>query len=195
MAALERLPRSDSSEPAASVVATGFLQDEVHSLRNTTIVLMRHGEKPDDNNNPNLSPAGEARANALTTYIPSHYGNPDFLFAAADSKDSSRPVETLQPLSNATGVPIDAKIADKDYLALVNELNSDPAKYDGKTIVIDWHHGEIPKLAKALGAPDLPLTRRWPDNDFDDTLVFHFDANGTPTVTKVPENLSLQVPK
>ena len=78
------------------------------------ILVMRHAEKPDDDNDPHLSPAGHACAEKLASHIPDTFGKPDFIFAAADSKKSERPRETVEPLSKATGIPIDAKIADKD---------------------------------------------------------------------------------
>jgi hypothetical protein len=58
-----------------------------------------------------LSPAGLQRAGRLASYIPQTFGKPDFLFAAADSEQSHRPVETIEPLSQATGVPIDSTVA------------------------------------------------------------------------------------
>lgn len=38
-----------------------------------------------------------------------------FIFATSISKHSARPYETVKPLSNATGIPIDAIYADQDY--------------------------------------------------------------------------------
>src|ERR1700757_3385460 len=86
------------------------------------IVLLRHAEKSDDLRDPDLSPAGEARAKRLATLIPKRFGKPDFLFAAASSANSNRPVETLLPLANATGIELRQKIADQDYPVLANDL-------------------------------------------------------------------------
>lgn len=169
----------------------GYPVASQNELHNTTILLMRHAEKPDDSNDPNLSPAGEARANALVNFIQQHYGhNPDYLFATADSKDSSRPRETLLPLSNAIGVPIDSSIPNDDTAKLVNELETDP-KYDGKFIVIAWHHGKIPQLAEELGAPAGTYPAKWNGKDFDDTIEFDFGPDGIPTVKEVPENINV----
>lgn len=173
-----------SQSPGDKTVASSTFTSDLH---NTTILLMRHAEKPDSGSD--LSPAGYDRANALATYIPQEFGKPDYLFAARDSAQSDRPVETLTPLSTATGVPIDSQIADKKFAELAKELENDP-NYAGKFIVIDWHHGNIPGLAQDLGAPAGTYPNRWPSKDFNDMLEFTFDANGTPTVKEIPEQLN-----
>jgi broad specificity phosphatase PhoE len=124
------------------------------------ILVMRHAEKPQDPHDPNLTPAGQARAAKLATYIPKTFGDPDFLFAAAISKSSARPYETLEPLAKATGKPIDATIADNDYGVLASDLLSDP-KYAGARVVVSWHHGNIPPLMHALGAEPGTYPHPW----------------------------------
>jgi broad specificity phosphatase PhoE len=151
---------------------------------------MRHAEKPEDLADPNLTPAGLARAKSLATYIPATFGKPDFIFAAAISKHSARPYQTVQPLSQSTGVPIDATIADQDYGFLATQLLSSPA-YAGKQGVVCWHHGNIPNLLHALGAKDGTYPDPWDRTVFD--LILKIDFPGAPpTVTKVTENFSEQ---
>jgi hypothetical protein len=72
----------------------------------------RHGEKPADPRNPDLTPTGVQRADMLAKVIPQTFGRPDFLFASAPSKHSNRPVETLTPLAKALTMSIDTDIAD-----------------------------------------------------------------------------------
>jgi broad specificity phosphatase PhoE len=124
------------------------------------IVILRHGEKPgdpaapDDPANPDLAPAGVARATMLATLIPAKFGTPDWLIAAASSDKSHRPVETLQPLADALGFGPDKFIQtykNDDYAKLANELLNKP-RYSGKLVVVCWHHGNIPGLGLALGA-------------------------------------------
>ena len=64
---------------------------------------MRHGDKPDDPNDANLSEAGSVRAEKLAKFIPALYGKPDFVFAAAASKKSLRSCLTMMPLCDAHG--------------------------------------------------------------------------------------------
>ncbi len=67
---------------------------------------MRHADRPDDPDDPDLSSAGVVRAEHLATYIPQTFGKPDYIIATARSKDSDRPLETVEPLVRAVGVPV-----------------------------------------------------------------------------------------
>ena len=133
-------------QPAAAPGVTGPAQ----------VVILRHGEKPQDPRNPDLSPVGEERADMLATAIPRLFPHPDFLFAAAPSKSSDRPVETLTPLARALTMPLHADIADNGYEVLAADLFEKP-DYAGKLIIICWHHGYIPDLALALKVPQAEI--------------------------------------
>ena len=181
------LAKKDSSAEASAAATPSAFHNELH---NATILLMRHAEKPDDPDDRDLSPAGFARAKALADYIPEHFGRkPDYLFASADSASSSRPRETLEPLSQKTGVPIDTSIGDKDYKELAKEL--DDPKFDGKFIVIAWHHGRIPQLADKLGAPAGTYPNPWNGKVFNEIIEFDYGADGTPTVKDVTEDINV----
>lgn len=147
------------------------------------ILLMRHAEKPENPQNPGLSTDGQARAQALVTFIQARYGKPDFIIATAPTRESNRPCETVTPLSQATGVPIHDKIADKDYKILARHLQSHK-KYAGKFVVICWHHGEIPELAKALGAKAGYYPNPWTEDVFN--LIIEW-RNGSSDVTLITE--------
>jgi len=95
----------------------------------TKILIMRHGEKPEVKGDINLAPAGVARAKQLVNYIPTTFGRPQFLFATEQSRDSNRPVETLERLSQGIGVAIDDSFTDHQDRDLAAELLSNP-KYD-----------------------------------------------------------------
>jgi phosphohistidine phosphatase SixA len=140
------------------------------------ILVMRHAEKPEDPRDPDLTPEGVARAEKLAGYIPETFGPPDFIFAAAISKHSARPFETVQPLAKRTGKAIDATIADQDYGALAAGLLSDAA-YSGKQIVVCWHHGNIPSLLHALGAKNGDYPDPWNRNVFNLILKVEFLGN------------------
>lgn len=149
------------------------------------ILLMRHAEKPEDPLDPDLSAPGETRAQNLARYISDNFGKPDFLFASALSKHSQRPYETLKPLSEAIGVPIDPTFADQDYAALAHEIHNKP-KYERKLLVVCWHHGHIPSLAQDLKAKAGDYPNPWDPAVFNLILEFTF-ANGTPAVRRVIE--------
>jgi phosphohistidine phosphatase SixA len=152
------------------------------------IILMRHADKPDDPDNPDLSPAGVIRAEHLATYIPQAFGKPDYIIATARSKHSDRPVETVAPLAQAVGVRVEHDIDDKDFEDLVDEIFSDAA-YHGKTVVICWHHGTLPAIAALLGAPVGGFPDPWPDDTYNVILDFRYDPNSgsPPAVTRVTE--------
>lgn len=137
------------------------------------ILVVRHAEKPSDPMDPDLSPAGEIRARALATYIPQTFGPLDCIFASAISKHSARSYETVIPLSEKTGVAIDSTIADNNYAFLARELLTNP-NYDDKRIVVCWHHGNIPPLLHALGAPGGTFPDPWVATVFN--LVLRLDS-------------------
>jgi hypothetical protein len=147
---------------------------------------MRHAEKPDDPHDPDLSPEGRARAKALASYIPDTFGRPDFIFAAAVSKHSSRPYETVQQLAKRTGMPIDATVADQDYSFLASEILSGE-EYSGKQGVVCWHHGNIPSLLHALRAQDGEYPDPWDRKVFNLILKVDFSGDGPPKISRVIE--------
>lgn len=149
-----------------------------------TLVLMRHAEKPDDPASPDLSPAGLQRATRLASYIPQAFGKPSFLFASEISKHSRRPYETIEPLSKSCGLPIDTSFADQDYAALAQELTR--PRYDGKLVLVCWHHGNIPSLAHALGAKRSAYPDPWDPAVFNLVLKFDFTP-GRPDLEQVFE--------
>jgi phosphohistidine phosphatase SixA len=152
----------------------------------TSILIMRHAEKSDDPLNRDLTDKGRQRATALATFIPERFGPVHFIFATSDSLHSARPRESVEPLSQATGIAIDARYADQDYGALAHELRSNPA-YTDKTIVLCWHHGNIPNLMHSLGARDGEYPYPWGRYVFDLILHTTFDGAAAPTVVAVQE--------
>jgi phosphohistidine phosphatase SixA len=154
-------------------------------MESGTILLMRHGEKPDDPLDPDLSPAGHVRAKQLPPYLLTNFGTPRFLFASTASKHSRRPIETLTPLATACQLEIDTSFADQDYNALAQTLH-DTSQYEGALIVICWHHGYLPPLANALKAKPGDYPNPWDASVFNLILKFEF-ARGIPAVARVSE--------
>jgi len=139
-----------------------------------TILIIRHGEKPADAR-IDLSPTGFKRAALLPDlFVPARANlpTPQTLIATHQSAHSNRPVETVMPLSAALNLPIDDSVMNEDYAALAASLLS--GKYAGKVVLIAWHHGKIPALAKALGAN--PPATPWPEQQFD--RIWRIDYGG-----------------
>jgi broad specificity phosphatase PhoE len=151
-----------------------------------TVLLIRHAEKLTDGQ-IHLSPQGFDRARAM----PMLFGTaahplpvPQVLFASHQSKNSNRPVETITQLSEALKLPINSSIDDKDIAGLAKELLS--GRYAGKVVLVAWHHGSIPAIARALGA--VPPYDPWPDTQFDRLWKIDY-KDGKATLTDVPQAL------
>ena len=134
-------------------------------LANSNILLIRHAEKPDEGSN--LSPAGQARADAYVEYFRNlDLGGSiriDHIFAATNSLSSSRPSLTVAPTAEALGFTVDTTFKDKEYAALAGQLLGHP-KYANSNILICWHHEHLLLLAASLGvdAGSLPSSSAWP---------------------------------
>ncbi|MDP9017982.1 MAG: flagellar basal body-associated protein FliL [Candidatus Eremiobacteraeota bacterium] len=151
-------------------------------LAGTTVLIVRHAEKPDSGTG--LTAAGEQRARAYVAYFSNFTFNgksarPDYLIAAADSHASQRPRLTIEPLSHALHLQIEQNFADKQFAQLASELQN--GKH-GKTVLIAWHHGEIPALMRALGVDPTTVlpAKKWPANVFGWVVAIHYNHRGQP---------------
>ena len=150
------------------------------------VYLMRHADKPASASDPHLSAAGVARAEKLPGYVPGLLdGQPlEHIFAAQNSKNSNRSVETVTPLAASLRLPINQSYASGSYAALAKAVRSDSA-YGGKTILIAWHHSTMPKLARALGAANVP--RKWPNESFDMIWKLTYNSDGSASLQQIKE--------
>lgn len=185
---IRRLSRTTFLAAAALCIST-HAETPSHTPRDTsaatdrlagnTVLIVRHAEKPLLGRE--LTRAGEARANA---YI--HYFEPfqesglnirvNALYSGSDSPDSVRPRLTLEPLSRASGLPLDSSISTKEPAALVTLLRTQP---HGNHPLVAWRHGSVPALLTAFGAsPTLLPESKWPDDIYDWVVVLTFDNSG-----------------
>ena len=110
---------------------------------------------------------------------------PDFIFATKPSGSSNRPVETITPLSVVLGLSIDANHSDEHYHHVAKDILTKD-KYAGKIVLICWHHGNIPALATALGAQNVPP---WDGTVFDRVWSIPFDKGVAGSVQNDPQQL------
>lgn len=154
--------------------------------QNTNILMIRHAEKPASGDG--LALAGQERAQAYVVYFQNYLIGSEpvslkYLFASEDSSASHRPRLTIEPLSKALGLEINDKHKDKHYKKVADDILKN-SKYDNSDILICWHHGEILKLAEALGvdASQLPEQANWPPSWPGDVygwlLQLCYDASG-----------------
>jgi len=162
------------------------------ALKNTTILIIRHAEKPEDGTE--LTATGYERARDYVGYF-NHFqidGQPlrlDHLFCTADSKGSQRPRLTITPLSQALKLRLDNRYSSKDALKLAQNIR---AQAYGSELLICWHHGQIPALLQGLGAaPEQVLPHgKWPDDVFGWLIELRYDAAGRLHETRlIHENL------
>ena len=131
------------------------------------VMIIRHAEKPDETTgekDPNLSKQGFARADALAKVIPDHFTKPDFLIATKNPRAAiDRPKRSHRcPRRSMKRSNRISRMTTFDKVA--HEVLTDP-KFDGKVVLIAWHHGKIPELAKALGVKNAP--EKWDPKVFD----------------------------
>ena len=153
------------------------------------IVLIRHAEKPDDPNDPHLSPTGIKRAEQFVSFVTTNptmtrFGKPVAVYATKTTKDDNgqRTQETVAPLAAALKRSVLTPYHGKEYAELAKEVLGNPA-YAGKTVVICWNHEEIPELAAALGVT--PQPPKWKGTVFDEVYVISYrDGKTTLTTTR-----------
>jgi hypothetical protein len=150
------------------------------------VLVMRHAEKLADPYDPNLSVSGQARSAALVAWYPATFGRPDFIFATAISRHSERPIQTVRPLAQNLGIPLNATYSDQDYGALAVLLLSDPI-FGGKSILICWHHGNIPGLLRGLDAATGSYPDPWDFAVFNLVLVLDYAGGKPPAVAEISE--------
>lgn len=160
-----------------------------------SISLIRHAEKQladgppygvlvDGTRDPEaLTPRGWQRAGALVgLFTPrgtqpgiAAFPTPARLFASevGPHSHSRRPLETLQPLSDRLGLPLDEPFLQDELDDLVAALLA----CEGHVLVA-WEHKRIPLIANRLVGDAAGVLQVWPDDRFDLVWVFEPDPNG-----------------
>lgn len=158
------------------------------------VMVIRHGEKPDDDNEPpgvdvngypaddsSLTRAGWDRARRLAELFaptddrPTRAGlvRPKVIYAAGAREEGKglRTRQTVMPLAQRLDLPTNTEFGKGDEKALVEDIVSRP----GPTLVC-WQHSEIPTIAEAFGTvtPDPPGD--WPSERYD--VIWTFARHG-----------------
>ncbi len=155
-----------------------------------TIVLIRHGEKPDGGLGQ-LDCRGLNRALALPKVIQSQFGRPDAIFAPDPSKskpdhfrsyDYVRPLATVEPTAIRFGLPVNTQYGWSETKALVAELEK--RSYRNALVLVSWEHVELVKAAAALltdSGGDASKLPDWAYEDYDGIYVVRIvhAADGT----------------
>ncbi len=158
-----------------------------------TIVFVRHGEKP-ANDEGQLTCQGLNRALALPDVLIAHYGAAQFVFAPTTTKKPAskgtgvaagtaysyvRPLMTIEPTAIRLGLPVETKFAFDEIGGLQSELTS--PGYQRAVVFVAWEHAALDQLVKRLmttfgsdaaGVPD------WPKDDYDSIFVVRIRTEG-----------------
>jgi hypothetical protein len=160
-----------------------------------TIMLIRHGEKPNDPGlGPGLTATGGEDAHSLVVRgwqragtwaalfgsgaFGADFPRPDAIYAANPSSPASnddadavskRPFETILPLSQRLNVAPVTKYGVGDEAAMLDEVGRRAG-----VVLISWEHKKIAKVI----APALGQNLKWDGTRFDVVLRFDRDDSG-----------------
>src|SRR5690348_18439315 len=109
------------------------------ALAQPFVIIVRHAEKVDNSKDPDLSPAGQARAERLVQILK------DAKITAIFTTELKRTQQTAAPLATSIGItPV--IVAAKDYAGLASKLH----QVEGAALVVG-HGNTIPDIVKVLG--------------------------------------------
>jgi len=140
----------------------------------TTVILIRHAEKVIDpnNNDPDLSPAGQARAQELARIFGDSGINTIY------ATQYKRTQQTVKPLADKLGLPI-TQVNSKSTPELLSQIR---AQHRGETIFIAGHNNSVPEIIAALGGPAYPTI---PESEYDNLYVVTVYRTGKAKVVKM----------
>jgi len=155
-----------------SVVVFGYYATFSRPI--TTVILIRHAEKIIDPNNsdPDLSPAGQARAQELARMLG------DAGINAIYATQYKRTQQTVKPLADKLGLPI-TQVNSKSTPELLAQIR---AQHRGETIFIAGHNNSVPEIIAALGGPTYPTI---PETEYDNFYVVTVYRTGKAKVVKM----------
>jgi broad specificity phosphatase PhoE len=140
----------------------------------TTVIAVRHAEKKIEPNNqdPDLTPEGEARAKEIARMFAPASVN------AIYATQYKRTQETVKPLSDQTGVQptiLQANQTDE----LVKQILTN---HRGETIFVAGHNNTIPALVSTLSGDQYPTI---PESEFDNVYIVTIYRFGKAKVVKL----------
>jgi broad specificity phosphatase PhoE len=139
------------------------------------VILVRHAEKaivPPENKDPDLSPAGLARAQELVRM----FG--DAGIAAIYATQFKRTQQTVKPLADKLRISV-TQVEAKKTSELVKQIRTRNA---GQAIFVAGHNNTVPEIIAALGGPQLPII---PETEFDHLYILTVQSDGTAKLLKL----------
>jgi 2,3-bisphosphoglycerate-dependent phosphoglycerate mutase len=155
-----------------AVVAFGWFA--TFSRPVTTVFLVRHAEKKIEPNNPDpdLTPAGEARAQEIARMFR------DAGINAIYATQFKRTQQTIKPLATFTGIsPTILDAAQTEELAKQIQTNR-----RGQTIFVAGHNNTVPALVSILSGDNVPVI---PESEYDNLFIVTIYRFGKAKVVKL----------
>jgi len=148
-----------------------------------TVIIVRHGEKPEKGDN--LSCQGQNRALQLPSVLLKKFGKPDYTYVPAlklgESSKHARMFQTVTPFAIKENLKVNSAFDEAD----VSNVAKDVREREG-TVLLVWEHSQIQKLAQDLGVSDSP---KWQDDDFDSIWVITYE-NHKASLTRNKQGLN-----
>ncbi len=159
----------------------------------TLVMVIRHGEKPEDDSTSGIDAAGNENDSSMTQvgwdrayrlvelFDPAQgalrpgLARPQAIYAAGpnDNGYGQRTRETVTPLADQLGIPVNISYGKGDEEGLVGHVLTQP----GPTL-ISWQHSELPSIAEAFTSVTPTPPSEWPDDRFDVIWTFTKTADG-----------------
>lgn len=167
-----------STAPILALGTTGK-QSNNDPEQTETIILIRHGEKPQGGLGQ-LSCKGLNRALSLPKVLLGKFGKPQYIFAPnpTEKVDDAkyfyvRPLVTIEPTAIYCGLPVNTQYGYLEIQALQNELLE--PRYSNSTIFVAWEHGLqdlfAKKMVKYFGG-DIKDVPEWSNDEYDMIFIF-----------------------
>ena len=140
-----------------------------------TIVLVRHAEKevvPPENKDPNLSLAGQARAQEIARM----FGGASVTSIYATQY--KRTQQTVKPLADKLALTATIVEAQKTP-ELVKQIR---ASKPGEVIFLAGHNNSVPEIIAALGGPKMPII---PETEYDNLFILTMQSDGSVKLLKM----------
>lgn len=140
----------------------------------TTVILVRHGEKKiePENPDPDLAPEGFERAQEIARMFSGAGVN------AIYATQYKRTQQTVKALSDRTGVAVTV-LGSKEIDELVKRIQTD---HRGQTVFVAGHSNSVPTIVSALSGENFPEI---PETDYDNLFVVTVYRFGKAKVLKL----------
>ena len=156
---------------ACSLLAACASTTRMVTAEGVTFIVVRHAEKVDASRDPDLSPAGQARAQALAQWLG------DTPLVAAYATEFKRTSQTLAPSVQASGLMTTRYAATEPAAGFADRLR---AAHPRGVVLIAGHSNTVPDIVAALC---LCTVAPMADHEYDRLSLIRIPAGGPPRLT------------